>query len=99
MSSIVGSNIHFDINWNTIYKITTAFYFTKPSKMKRPFLSGLVFLVLVASSCVSTRHKIVDERRNPDWKGGKVNNLLIIGVYNDHSFRVSAERVLGYFRE
>ena len=60
--------------------------------MKKLQFITLIFLILL-SSCVATSHKIVKEERNPAWQGSKIDNILVVGAYEDRAFRISAESV------
>lgn len=49
---------------------------------------GIVFLL---SACSTTIHTINDEELSSDWQGKVYKNLLILGIYNDRPYRISAE--------
>ena len=60
--------------------------------MKRRFyLLSAVGVTLLIGACSGIPHKIQTETMSPTWDGANYKSLLIIGVYDDHTYRVSAE--------
>jgi len=58
----------------------------------KPGLLLTVALVAVLPACSSAPHKIHEEWMTPEWRGTEhFQNLLVIGVYDDRAYRVSAE--------
>ena len=53
----------------------------------------LLSLVAVLCGCRGQGHEIAKEKKDPNWKGGPVQNILVIGLYDDKAYRVSAEGV------
>lgn len=58
--------------------------------MKTGLLLALA-VVTVLPACSSAPHKIHDEWMISTWRGEPFQNLLVIGVYDDRTYRVSAE--------
>lgn len=55
-------------------------------------LLSMVAVAFVINACGSSApHRISDEEMSTEWSGQAFNDLLIIGVYEDRAFRVSAE--------
>lgn len=48
-------------------------------------------IALLISACSTATHSIRDEELSSDWQGKVYNNLLIIGIYKDRPYRISAE--------
>lgn len=48
-------------------------------------------LLLLAAGCASAPHQVGEETVSPDWGETPYENLLVIGVYQDRTYRVSAE--------
>lgn len=62
------------------------------------FQTKYLFLLLLATLVMNTcstapRHEIKSENRDPDWDVDPFNKILVIGVYDDKSFRISNESV------
>jgi len=59
----------------------------------RPLLKTLLIITVavMGPACSSTLHRIQSEEVSTEWKGQKYANILIIGVYDDRTYRVSAE--------
>ena len=54
-------------------------------------LIGFISITVVVSGCSSAIHQIADEELTPEQSDKIYNNLLVIGVYSDRSYRISSE--------
>lgn len=60
------------------------------SKHRFAFM-GAMGAILLLGACSSVPHKVQDEITSPEWKGKTYKNLLVMGVYDDRTYRVSSE--------
>jgi len=51
----------------------------------------IITVSVIGPACRSTPHRIQSEEVSTEWKGQKYANILIIGVYEDGTYSVSAE--------
>lgn len=62
---------------------------------RKSLLLAVVFTALFISACSSgPPHRVADEEFDSTFAGQKFSNLLVLGVYEDRTFRVSSETTL-----
>lgn len=61
--------------------------------MARNNISRLIIapLLLVLGACAGAPHSIKKEELSPAWTGDPYRDLMVIGVYDDRTFRVTSE--------
>lgn len=60
--------------------------------MNLPRLCFIIFVALSMTACGSTApHRVDQEEMSTTWGGQPFSDLLVIGVYDDRTYRVSAE--------
>jgi hypothetical protein len=57
-------------------------------------LLGIVMALLFVSGCSSIPHRIDTEEFAAEFSGRTYSNLLVIGIYEDRTFRISSETSL-----